>query len=102
MARVPNALITLFRSVQSGILNPVVVIVVLAMFAVVVALVVFEQRGQRKIPVQYAKRVVGRKMYGSQSSYIPFKITPPESSPSFLLQLFSRSRCRLHPVWVLR
>lgn len=76
VARIPDALITLFRSVQSGLLNPIVVIVVLAMFALVVALVVYEQRGQRKIPVQYAKRVVGRKMYGSQSSYIPFKINP--------------------------
>jgi len=76
VARIPDSLITLFRSVQSGLLNPIVVIVVFAMFAIVVALVVFEQRGQRKIPVQYAKRVVGRKMYGSQSSYIPFKINP--------------------------
>ncbi len=76
VARIPNALVTLFQSVQSGVLNPIVVLVVLAMFAIVVALVVYEQRGQRKIPVQYAKRVVGRKMYGSQSSYIPFKINP--------------------------
>ena len=76
VARIPSALVTLFRSVQSGTLNPIVVIVVFAMFALVVALVVYEQRGQRKIPVQYAKRVVGRKMYGSQSTYIPFKINP--------------------------
>ncbi|MGI6466151.1 MAG: preprotein translocase subunit SecY [Sphaerochaetaceae bacterium] len=76
VARIPSALVTLFRSVQTGTLNPIVVIVVFAMFALVVALVVYEQRGQRKIPVQYAKRVVGRKMYGSQSTYIPFKINP--------------------------
>ncbi len=76
VARIPSALVTLFRSVQNGTLNPIVVIVVFAMFALVVALVVYEQRGQRKIPVQYAKRVVGRKMYGSQSTYIPFKINP--------------------------
>ncbi|MDD3822344.1 MAG: preprotein translocase subunit SecY [Sphaerochaetaceae bacterium] len=76
VARIPDSLVTLFRSVQAGTLNPIVVIVVFAMFAAVVALVVYEQRGQRKIPVQYAKRVVGRKMYGSQSTYIPFKINP--------------------------
>ncbi len=76
VARIPNALVTLWRSVQSGALNPIVVLVVFAMFAAVVALVVYEQRGQRKIPVQYAKRVVGRKMYGSQSTYIPFRINP--------------------------
>jgi preprotein translocase subunit SecY len=69
-------MIQLWRSVQQGTLNPIVVLVVLVMFAGVVALVVCEQRGQRKIPVQYAKRVVGRKMYGSQNTYIPFRINP--------------------------
>jgi preprotein translocase subunit SecY len=62
--------------VRTGDLNLVFVIVVFAMFVAVVALVVFEQQGQRKIPVNYAKRVVGRKMYGAQNTYIPFKINP--------------------------
>jgi preprotein translocase subunit SecY len=57
-------------------LNPVFVIVVLILFVVVVALVVYEQQGQRKIPVQYAKRVIGRKIYGAQNTYLPFKINP--------------------------
>lgn len=76
VARIPEALVTLFRSVSAGTLNPIVVVVVFAMFIVVVALVVYEEQGQRKIPVHYAKRVVGRKMYGAQSTYIPFKINP--------------------------
>lgn len=76
VARMPNAIITLFRKVQEGELNPVFVIIVMAMFVGVVALVIYEQQGQRKIPVHYAKRVVGRKMYGAQSTYIPFKINP--------------------------
>ncbi|PKL14464.1 MAG: preprotein translocase subunit SecY [Spirochaetae bacterium HGW-Spirochaetae-8] len=76
VARIPNSMVTLWKNVQNGTLNPIVVLVVLGMFAAVVALVVYEQRGQRKIPVQYAKRVVGRKMYGSQNTYIPFKINP--------------------------
>ena len=46
------------------------------MFVGVIALVIIEQQGQRKIPVHYAKRVVGRKMYGAQNTYIPFKINP--------------------------
>jgi preprotein translocase subunit SecY len=54
----------------------VYVVIVLAMFVAVVALVVFEQQGQRKIQVNYAKRVVGRRMYGAQNTYIPFKINP--------------------------
>jgi len=70
VARMPNAFITLFNKVQVGELNPVFVIIVLGMFVGVVALVIYEQQGQRKIPVHYAKRVVGRKMYGAQSTYI--------------------------------
>jgi preprotein translocase subunit SecY len=46
------------------------------MFVLVVVMVIYEQQGQRKIPVNYAKRVVGRKMYGAQNTYIPFKINP--------------------------
>lgn len=84
VARIPNAIVTLVKSVQSGLLNPVVVIIVLAMFLVVIALVVYEQQGQRKIPVHYAKRVVGRKMYGAQSTYIPFKINPSGVIPVIL------------------
>jgi preprotein translocase subunit SecY len=76
VARLPHALWELGQKVQNRELNPVFVIVVLVMFAAVVALVVFEQQGKRKIPVQYAKRVVGRKMYGAQNTYIPFKINP--------------------------
>ena len=84
VARIPNAIITLVQSVQAGVLNPVVVIIVFAMFLMVVALVIYEQQGQRKIPVHYAKRVVGRKMYGSQSTYIPFKINPSGVIPVIL------------------
>ncbi|MDR2509460.1 MAG: preprotein translocase subunit SecY [Spirochaetaceae bacterium] len=76
VARLPSAMYELVDSVRRGNLNRVFVIVVFAMFVAVVALVVFEQQGQRKIPVNYAKRVVGRKMYGAQNTYIPFKINP--------------------------
>lgn len=76
VARMPNAIWLLIQSIQRGDLNPVFVIVVMAMFVAVVALVIYEQRGQRKIPVHYAKRVVGRKMYGAQNTYIPFRINP--------------------------
>ncbi|HAF85990.1 MAG TPA: preprotein translocase subunit SecY [Sphaerochaeta sp.] len=76
VARIPEAMSTLFKSVSAGILNPIVVLVVFVMFLLVVALVVYEEQGVRKIPVNYAKRVVGRKMYGAQSTYIPFKVNP--------------------------
>lgn len=76
VARMPNAIGVLIRRIQAGELNPVFVIIVFIMFIGIVALVIYEQRGQRKIPVHYAKRVVGRRMYGAQNTYIPFKINP--------------------------
>ncbi len=76
VARLPNGVWILIQEIQRGDLNPVFVIVVMIMFVGVVALVVYEQRGQRKIPVHYAKRVVGRRMYGAQNTYVPFKINP--------------------------
>jgi len=76
VARLPQAIYELIDMMRRGDLNPVFVIIVLLMFVGVITLVVFEQQGQRKIPVNYAKRVVGRKMYGAQNTYIPFKINP--------------------------
>lgn len=58
------------------------------MFVAVVALVVYEQQGQRKIPVHYAKRVVGRKMYGGQNTYIPFKLNPSGVIPVIFASSF--------------
>ena len=76
VARLPGAVWELVTKVRNRELNPVFVIIVFVMFVAVVTLVVYEQQGQRKIPVNYAKRVVGRKMYGAQNTYIPFKINP--------------------------
>jgi preprotein translocase subunit SecY len=76
VAQLPQAVWELGGMVRNGDLNPVFVVIVFVMFIAVISLVVFEQQGQRKIPVNYAKRVVGRKMYGAQNTYIPFKINP--------------------------
>jgi len=77
VARLPTAIWELGDKVRSGDLNLVFVVVVFAMFVAIVTLVVFEQQGQRKIPVNYAKRIVGRRMYGgAPNAFIPFKINP--------------------------
>ncbi|HUX37109.1 MAG TPA: preprotein translocase subunit SecY [Rectinemataceae bacterium] len=76
VSRLPNAFYELGKLISRGEVNAVYAVVVIAMFIAVVALVVMEQQGQRKIPVNYAKRVVGRKMYGAQNTYIPFKLNP--------------------------
>ncbi len=87
VARLPHAVIELYHRVQDG-LNPVFVIIVLFMFVGIIAFVVYEQSGERKIPVHYAKRVVGRKMYGGQSTYIPFKINPSGVIPVIFASSF--------------
>ena len=77
VARLPTAIWELGGLVQTGDINLVFVVVVFVMFVAVVSLVVFEQQGQRKIPVNYAKRIVGRRMYGgAPNAFIPFKINP--------------------------
>lgn len=81
VARLPNAIVSLVKEVQNGTLNPVFVIIVLVAFVALIGLVIFEESGERKIPVNYAKRVVGRKMYGGQSTYIPFKVNPSNVIP---------------------
>ena len=88
VARLPSAVWELGSAVTDGSINPVFVIVVLCMFVGIIILVVFEQQGQRKIPVHYAKRVVGRKMYGGQSTYIPFKINPSGVIPVIFASSF--------------
>ncbi|WP_028974511.1 preprotein translocase subunit SecY [Spirochaeta cellobiosiphila] len=76
VARMPNGIYVLIRAIRENRLNLVFVLLVFVMFIGVIALVIYEQQGQRKIPVNYAKRIVGRKMYGGQNTYIPFKINP--------------------------
>jgi preprotein translocase subunit SecY len=67
---------TLFTGEQANaiFLNSVKAVVIVLVILAIVAGVIFVQQGVRKIPVQYAKRVVGRKMYGGQSTHIPLKV----------------------------
>ncbi len=76
VARMPNAVSVMVREIRAQNLNPVFVILTFVLYVAVVVLVVYEQQGLRKIPVNYASRIVGRKQYMGQSSYIPFKINP--------------------------
>ena len=74
VARIPSGLRSLLVSVQEGQMS-IVTLILFAVFALVgIVVVILIQEGQRRIPVQYAKRVVGRKMYGGQSTHIPMKV----------------------------
>jgi len=90
VAAFPDALISVFTFMQKGVLTPFTVFVVTIIAVGVVAVIVFFERGQRRIPVQYARRVVGRKMYGGQSTHLPLKVNtagviPPIFASSILL-----------------
>ena len=74
VARIPSGIRSLWTQYSEGQLS-IVTLLLFLIFAIVVILGVIEvQQGTRRIPVQYAKRVVGRKMYGGQSTHIPLKV----------------------------
>ena len=74
VARIPSGIRSLITSIEAGTISVVTLIKFVILAVLVVAGVVMIQEGQRRIPVQYAKRVVGRKMYGGQSTHIPIKV----------------------------
>lgn len=90
VARLPSAVINTFRLMGTGEITPFFMVLVLALMIIVVGVIVFVERGQRRIPVQYAKRVVGRRMYGGQSTHLPLKINtagviPPIFASSIIM-----------------
>jgi preprotein translocase subunit SecY len=74
VSRIPSGIRKIATSVGEGTISIVTLVVLIIVAILVIAGVVLIQEGQRKIPVQYAKRVVGRKMYGGQSTHIPIKV----------------------------
>ncbi|MCR5182993.1 MAG: preprotein translocase subunit SecY [Clostridia bacterium] len=72
--RIPSAIRSLATQYTSGNMSLITIILLLVAAVLVIAGVVLIQEGTRKVPVQYAKRVVGRKMYGGQSTHIPIKV----------------------------
>jgi preprotein translocase subunit SecY len=74
VARLPNAVVETYRLFEVGQLSGFALIGLLIAMVGVIAAIVFLETGRRKIPVQYAKRVVGRRVFGGQSTHIPLKI----------------------------
>src|SRR5262244_2432864 len=88
----PRAVVDLYEKSKTGAwgaFTPLAIILLLALMAAVVAFIVLVEQGQRRIPVQYAKRVVGRRVMGGQSSYLPLRVNsggviPPIFASSLL------------------
>ncbi len=92
VARVPSAIWTTVMAYQApgSQMSELGFLILAVLMLVVIGLIVFVERGQRRIPVQYAKRVVGRKLYGGQSTHLPLKVNtsgviPPIFASSLLL-----------------
>jgi len=90
VANFPNAVLSSVSLMRAGELHIMIMLVLIVLMVVVIGVIVFMERGQRKIPVQYAKRVVGRKVYGGQSTHLPLKVNtagviPPIFASSIIM-----------------
>ena len=92
VASLPDALVQTFKlsTFEGGKLEPITLVIIAVVVIAVIGVIVFFERGQRRIPVQYAKRVVGRKVYGGQSTTLPLKVNsagviPPIFASSVLM-----------------
>ncbi|MCX5881615.1 MAG: preprotein translocase subunit SecY [Deltaproteobacteria bacterium] len=90
VVRIPNAISNSFRLLSTGELSIFLLLLLVVLMVAVVGFIVFIEQGQRRIPVQYAKRVIGRKLYGGQSTHLPLKINtsgviPPIFASSIIM-----------------
>lgn len=86
VVRLPNAVINEIRQVSIGMRPYIVEVILLLVMVLTVAAVVLLTQGTRKIPVQYAKRVIGRKIYGGQSTHIPLRVNTAGVMPIIFAQ----------------
>ncbi|PID39094.1 MAG: preprotein translocase subunit SecY [Proteobacteria bacterium] len=90
VADMPDGLVQLYQKAKLGDIGPFNLALIAAIVVGVVAVIIFFERAQRRIPVQYAKRVIGRKQYGGQTSHLPLKVNtagviPPIFASSILM-----------------
>ncbi len=108
VAGLPHALVGTLELVRTGSMSPFIAIAVFAVILVVTGVVVFVEKGQRRILVNYAKRQVGNRLYGGQSSFLPLKLNmsgviPPIFASSIILfpaTLASWFGSNEHMVWL--
>ena len=90
VARLPSGAGNTFRLISTGEMSPFFGLLLVVFMISIVGVIVFVERGQRRIPVQYAKRVIGRRMYGGQSTHLPLKVNtagviPPIFASSIIM-----------------
>ncbi|MBF0572553.1 MAG: preprotein translocase subunit SecY [Desulfamplus sp.] len=90
VARMPTAIGNTLRLVSTGEMGIFTIIILIVLMVIVIGCIIFMEQSQRRMPVQYAKRVVGRKMYGGQTSHLPLKLNtagviPPIFASSIIM-----------------
>ncbi|OGR31872.1 MAG: preprotein translocase subunit SecY [Desulfuromonadales bacterium GWC2_61_20] len=90
VANIPSAIVNSIRLMRTGAMGPMVVLLILALMVLVVWAIIFMERGQRRVPIHYAKRVVGMHSYGGQTSHLPLKVNmsgviPPIFASSIIM-----------------
>jgi preprotein translocase subunit SecY len=90
VARMPTAISNSIRLLRTGEMGIIITIILIVLMVAVVGAIIYVERGQRRIPVQYAKRIVGRRMYGGQSTHLPLKVNtagviPPIFASSIIM-----------------
>jgi preprotein translocase subunit SecY len=90
VARMPGAIGNTFRLMTQGEMSIFTLVIIMLVMVAVIGFIIYIEQGQRRIPVQYAKRVIGRRMYGGQSTHLPLKINssgviPPIFASSILM-----------------
>jgi len=103
VARFPSGLVRTVTLVRTGEMNLFAGLFLLALMVAVVAVIIYFERAHRRIPVQYARRIVGRKVYGGQSTHLPLKVNtagviPPIFASSILLFPATIASFIKHPI----
>jgi preprotein translocase subunit SecY len=103
VARFPSGLVRTVTLVRTGEMNLFAGLFILALMVAVVAIIIYFERAHRRIPVQYARRIVGRKVYGGQSTHLPLKVNtagviPPIFASSILLFPATIASFIKHPI----
>ncbi len=89
-ARIPSGIGSTFSLWRSGELTSIKILMIIAVILATFFVIIFVERGARRIPIQYAKRIVGRKVYGGQNSHLPLKVNtagviPPIFASSLIM-----------------
>ena len=104
VARMPSAIIKTFELMGTGEIYPILMVMLIIVMVLVVGFIVFVERGQRRIQVQYARRVVGRRMMGGQTTHLPLKVNTsgviPPIFASSLLMFPATIASFIHVPWI--